>query len=123
MFNICIDPLIRNIKADRDIKMIRPITLRSRDEVVIKAGGYADDVHVICGADDESVKGIFRQYERLTRMSGLELNAEKTDILSMHTNVTRTYDVRYCGIDIPLTTMNEIKICGIPLVGRRWCLY
>ena len=86
-FNISIDPLIRNIIADRDIEMIRLVTLISREEVQMKAGGYADDVHTLCGADDDSVKGIFRQYERLTRKSGLELSAEKTEILSMHTNV------------------------------------
>ena len=28
-FNICIDPLIRNIIADRDIKMIRMVTMRT----------------------------------------------------------------------------------------------
>ena len=45
--------------------------------------------------DYDSVKGIFRQYERLTRKSGLELNADKTEILSMHTDVPRVYDVQY----------------------------
>ena len=71
--------------------MIRMITLRTREEVEMKSGGYADDVHVLCKADDESVRGIFRQYERLTRKSGLELNAEKTEILSMHTDIPRVY--------------------------------
>ena len=106
-FNICIDPLIRNIIADRDIKMIRMSTLRTRDEVEIKSGGYADDVHVLCGADDDSVNGIFRQYERLTRKSGLELNAEKTEILSMHTDVPRVYDVQYCGLNIAFRLLND----------------
>ena len=79
----------------------------------MKAGGFADDVHVICGADEESVKGIFVQYERLTRKSGLELNADKTEIMSMHTQIPRIYDVQYGGVNIRITTMNEIKICGI----------
>ena len=47
----------------------------------MKAGGFAYGFHVLCGADDESVKGIFRQYERLARKSGLELSADKTEIL------------------------------------------
>ena len=59
------------------------------------------------------MRGIFRQYERLTKKSGLEVNAEKTEILSMHTNVPRVYDVQYCGANVSLTTLNEIKICGI----------
>ena len=68
-------------------------------------GGFADDVHVLCKADDESVRGIFRQYERLTKKSGLELNAEKTEILSMHSNVQRIYDVQYCGANIQMRNL------------------
>ena len=63
LFNISNDPLIRNIIADRDIRMLSLTTLRSREEVQVKAGGYADDVFALCGADNDSVKGIFRQYK------------------------------------------------------------
>ena len=31
----------------------------------------------------------------------------------MHTDVPRVYDVQYCGANIALATINEIKICGI----------
>ena len=31
----------------------------------------------------------------------------------MHSDRPRTYDVQYCGSDIYLTPMTEIKICGI----------
>ena len=31
----------------------------------------------------------------------------------MHTNVQKVYDVQYCGSDIAVTTLKEIKICGI----------
>ena len=41
--------------------MLRMTTLMSREEVEVKAGGYADDVHTLCAADDESVKGIFKK--------------------------------------------------------------
>ena len=67
----------------------------------------------LCGADNDSVKGIFKQYERLTRKSGLELNAEKTEILSMHSGRPKIYNVQYCGSDIRLTTLTELKKCGI----------
>ena len=75
----------------------------------MKAGRYADDVHVLCGADDESVKNLFEQYEKLTKKAGMVLNAEKTEILSMHTDVPRDYVVQYCGVDIAIRTMSEIK--------------
>ena len=41
------------------------------------------------------------------------MNAEKTEILSMHTGVQRIYNVQYCGANVALTTLNEIKICEI----------
>ena len=56
------------------------------EEIKLKAGAYSDDALTLCGSDNESVKGVFKQYERLTRKSGLELNAEKTEILSLHTD-------------------------------------
>ena len=62
----------------------------------------------MCRADQESVQGIFKQYERLTQRSGLELNADKTEILSMHTDASRVYRIQYCGNEIDLTTMKEI---------------
>ena len=43
----------------------------------------------------------------------MELNADKTELLSMHPDVPRVYDVQYCGANIALATINEIKICGI----------
>jgi hypothetical protein len=46
-----------------------------------KASGYADDSAIVCRNNLWSVKEVFFEYERLTRKSGLELNAEKTKIL------------------------------------------
>ena len=36
--------------------MIRIITPRSNEQIDLKAGAYVDDVLVMCGADNESVK-------------------------------------------------------------------
>ena len=51
-FNIGIDPLIGNIIADREIGMLSLTTLRTREVLQMKAGGYADDVFTICRADN-----------------------------------------------------------------------
>ena len=80
-FIVNIDPVIRNIISSIEIKMIWLITPRSMEKIELKAGAYVDDVLVVCGADNESVNGIFKQYERLTRKSGLKLNAEKTEFV------------------------------------------
>ena len=81
MDNLGIDPLIRNIFMNREVKMINIMTPRSMDPMLFKAGAYADDAHTVCKADQESVQGIFKEYDRLTSRSGLELNADKTEIL------------------------------------------
>ena len=67
IFIICIDPLIRNINADKDIKMIRKVTTITKDEIGYKAGAFADDVGVLCGGDLKSVCRVFTQYEKLTK--------------------------------------------------------
>ena len=50
---------------------------------------------------------------KITRKSGLELNADKTEILSLSTDRPRTYDIEYNGGYIQLTTMKEIGMRGI----------
>jgi hypothetical protein len=41
----------------------------------------------------EEVLRVFEQYEKLTRKSGLELNADKTEIFALSTGRSLTYDV------------------------------
>ena len=60
-----------------------------------------------------SIQGIFKQYEKLTRKSGLELNADKTEIIALHTERTLQFEVQYNGQTVKISTMKEMKICGI----------
>ena len=60
-----------------------------------------------------SVRNVSKQYERLTRKSGLELNADKTEILCLHSPIITNCNVNYNGDLFQLKTLNEIKICGI----------
>jgi predicted nucleic acid-binding OB-fold protein len=113
IFILCIDPLLRNINADKDIKIVEVITRISRQQVNYKAGGFADDINVICGGDRGSEQRIFVQYERLTKRSGLTLNADKTEILALHTEDIIEYEVEYEGVDLKIKTVDELKICGI----------
>ena len=43
----------------------------------------------------------------------MELNAEKTERLSLHSDRQIAFNVEYCGMNIQLKTLMEIKICGI----------
>ena len=49
----------------------------------------------------------------MSRKSRLQLNTNKTEILVLHSNRERTYEVRYLGQNIRIKTMKDMKICGI----------
>jgi hypothetical protein len=74
LFILGIDPLIRNIENNPNI---------SRANIpecpAPKILAYADDVTSITGSN-AGIKEIFKEYERLSRASGLMLNADKTEI-------------------------------------------
>jgi hypothetical protein len=75
------DPLIRNLNEN---KKIEPIIFKSKLTNTVakhKATGYADDIAIVCSNTQGSIQEVFLQCERLTRKLGLELNADKTEIL------------------------------------------
>ena len=78
LFIMCIEPLLRNIEKNNNI---RTITSSDLEAALPKVLAYADDVNSIVSNDPVTVQEIFNEYQRLTKMSGLELNAEKTEIL------------------------------------------
>ena len=73
LFILCMEPLIRNINNDEKI--------RSINENIPKVVAYADDITCMIKPTNESLRRIFTQYERLTNISGLKLNADKTEII------------------------------------------
>jgi exonuclease III len=113
IFIICIDPLIRNLNSHNEIKAIELTTSITGENVNYKAGAFADDVGAVCKGDIKSVQNVFTQYEKLTRKSGLELNADKTEILVLGSNRIRLYKVKYMGREVTIRTISELKICGI----------
>ena len=68
---------MRNIKKNEQIV---PITTRSLGDLP-KAYSFADDVTALTVNNERSVQGIFNEYQRLTEISGLTLNAEKTELM------------------------------------------
>jgi hypothetical protein len=45
--------------------------------------------------------------------SGLELNAEKTEILALNGGRCSTDVIKYCEQRLNIKTVNEVKICGL----------
>ena len=55
LFILCIDPLLRNLNAEKEIKIVEISTKMTKTKVNYKAGGFADDNNVICRGDRLSV--------------------------------------------------------------------
>jgi hypothetical protein len=116
IFILCIDPLLRNINNNSKIIPVKipNLTNNIKFEKAHKASGFADDVSVICVDDGISLKQIFREYQRLTDKSGLTLNAEKTEILTLHPNIlTKVFPIEYDKQTLTITSVLSLKICGI----------
>ncbi len=105
LFIMCMDPLIRNIECNNNI---------TRTEIqnipFPKALAYADDITCILKNDSNNLQGIFDEYGRLSKASGLTLNADKTEILDI--NETR-YNVRYGDEQHHLQGAKSIKLNGV----------
>jgi hypothetical protein len=112
IFIICIDPLLRNLNGNSKIKGITLKIKLSKKSVCHKASGFADDVSVICSNDDESISQIFQEYQRLTDKADLELNADKTEILTINSQ-KKVYNIEYGGKIFRVNSVKSLKICGI----------
>jgi hypothetical protein len=64
-----------------------------------------------------SVQAVFYEYERLTKFSGLQLNADKTEFLHVNNNLNhnadRHFNFKYNSTDYQVLACKHITICGI----------
>ena len=118
LFIICMEPLLRNIN-----KNVRILSIKSEilNEELPKTYAYADDVSAVIENNDDSLQQLFVEYERLTRAAGLELNADKTELLpiiSNNLNIDKTllnFRINYCNRDYDLSVKEKMKVNGILL--------
>ena len=111
--------LVRNIENNKVISALRSRQLNSD---LPKSYAYADDVNVITRNDPGSVQAVFNEYERLTLLSGLELNADKTEIMRIKSGGNAeqvNLDILYCGNTYRIKSLNQIQINGI-LFKQDW---
>jgi hypothetical protein len=116
LFIICIDPLLRNIEANKKIQAIKVVTSLSHKNINPKTGAFADDVGTLVKANTSSLNEVFVEYRKFSEVSGIELNETKTEILMLGKRdpfVTQTVVISN-GINIfEVKTLEAIKICGI----------
>ena len=104
------DPLLRNIISNESIEgMLIPSTQHDLEEIKVLA--YADDVTIICW--NANLQPIFDEYQKLTLVSGLALNADKTEIFNFTQSQINRNIIRYLGADHMLGRVAQITICGM----------
>ena len=117
LFIMCMEPLLRNIEKNVEIE---PIFSQKLNSNLPKTYAYADDVNCVTKNNQSCIQQIFKEYERLTKLSGLTLNAEKTEILRIKSNnlqpvIQPPFSIRYLEEQHQLRESLEIKVNGILL--------
>ena len=116
LFILCMEPLLKNIEKNQEIQSLPSQDLDSNLPRVV---AYADDVNGIIANDPRTLQELFREYERLTKLAGLELNAEKTEILpiiSENLRIDKTqliFHFEYFNKNYILKPVPETRINGI----------
>jgi hypothetical protein len=107
LFDLCIDILLRSIYSNNAIPSIRIMSLH-----IPKAIAYADDVAVLTYSS--GIQDLFRTYETFSKMSGLFLNADKTEFLNLNAKSDiKEVNFHYDNSSQCIKTVPSIKICGI----------
>ena len=116
LFIMCMEPLITNVEMNREIETIFSRTFNAS---LPKAYTYADDLNCVIKRTRRGLQAIFTEYGRLTRLAGLELNADKTELMRFATDLRGVpfapleFVVRYLDRQYRIQTVNETKINGI----------
>lgn len=115
LFIMCMEPLLRNIDKNHLIPNVNSTLLQAE---LPKVAAYADDVSCLTQNNQVAVQEIFNEYARLTNLSGLELNADKTEILNLVSRNVRqdpngSIDINYCGKNFNINFSREVKINGL----------
>ena len=114
LFIMCMEPLLSNIEANANIKGVTSIAAGCE---LPKLYAYADDVNGLIQNDQTSLKELFREYERLTNKSGLQLNADKTEIMPFSSEgyINQNFDLTYLNERHVVASKKEIKVNGVLL--------
>ena len=111
LFVLCMEPLILYLNAHGNIT---PLAFRDLENDLPKTYGYADDINCVIDDREQTLQCVFNEYEKLTHNSGLELNADKTEIFRLGKNpIERQYNVRYQDVTHVIATKPCLKINGI----------
>ena len=109
LFILGIEPLIRNIERDDEIT-----GLTLGNSKIPKIISYADDVACLIRPTQQNLDAVFRNYESMTKISGLKLNADKTEIIGLKSQLH--FKINYLNLQSELRLSDLVKINGLYLI-------
>jgi hypothetical protein len=113
LFILAIEPVLRNLQVNSDIQAI---TCNRLNFTWPKVLAYADDISVITQNSHHSVQAIFTEYDRLSKASGLFLNADKTELFNVtspNTFAMQMHSIIYNNQNYNIQNATSVKINGI----------
>ena len=110
LFVLAMDPLLRNLSQNINIEGL-VIPTSPTESVEIKVLAYADDVTIICR--NNLLQQIFSEYESFSKISGLVLNAGKTEVMNFVQSPETLSRISYLDEQIEVGRVDRIRICGV----------
>ena len=108
LFILGIEPLLKNIQQD---PLLDSVSYHGAS--IPKILSYADDVACITKPSQKNLDVIFNHYEKMTALSGLKLNADKTELIQR--GGIGSYTINYLRGNSTVAPSNVIKINGLHL--------
>ena len=111
LFILGMEPLLRNMEANNSITK-----LESRQVGISfpKCIGYADDINILTTNSVTCVRASIQEYERFSKISGLQLNAEKTEIFNFAAAYSQQqYRFTYQNTESIITNSEHLKVNGL----------
>lgn len=105
LFIMCMETVIKAIQNDPNIV---PIVIKGISFPKVVA--YADDIAVLV-ADTNSIGCCIKTYNSFSKCSGLYLNVEKTEVLSLHSD-TSTVSLPGPNGNYDIKCVEKLTICG-----------
>lgn len=107
LFIMCMEMVMNAIESDLTIKNVR-----ISDLMVPKVYGYADDIAIIVQDISDLEKSI-STYNAFSRVSGLFLNVDKTEIINLHSIEFNQPILLNCdNTTVTINTVQSVTICG-----------
>ncbi len=105
---------MRNLNKNKRVKEVKLLKKNATNgEINFKGAAYVDDISVICKKSKDCIQQVFYEYERLTKRSGLELNADKTEILNLNSKEKDIISFKYNDESFAINAVEKIIMCGL----------